>query len=387
MVEFELWWLLIIPFFFALGWISARIDIKHIISETTDLPVSYFKGLNYILFQEYEKASESFSDALRIKPDSLELHFIQGNILRKLGKIDQAINLHNKLLNQKELTDQQIESVKAELIQDFFTAGFYDRCEKLINEISNNQYEEFNLNILLDISIKQRNWSSAVKYSFEIEKKFGKSQRLQVSHFYCELALEELVKNKKVQSVKNLEKALEINKNNTRANIIMGEIEFEQKKYVNAIEFWKKIEFQKPEHFVLIVKKFLDSYDQLNKTNECLSQLSHYRESYQIDQIDKYIFDYVFTKNGAEKAEELARNNLIKKPSIEVLDQLFSAQASKDNKNQDIKIIQQIVKNTIGNRLFHICNQCGFKARQHHWQCPACNSWETLSTELIDSTK
>lgn len=387
MVEFELWWLLIIPFFFALGWISARIDIKHIISETTDLPVSYFKGLNYILFQEYEKASESFSDALRIKPDSLELHFIQGNILRKLGKIDQAINLHNKLLNQKELTDQQIESVKAELIQDFFTAGFYDRCEKLINEISNNQYEEFNLNILLDISIKQRNWSSAVKYSFEIEKKFGKSQRLQVSHFYCELALEELVKNKKVQSVKNLEKALEINKNSTRANIIMGEIEFEQKKYVNAIEFWKKIEFQKPEHFVLIVKKFLDSYDQLNKTNECLSQLSHYRESYQIDQIDKYIFDYVFTKNGAEKAEELARNNLIKKPSIEVLDQLFSAQASKDNKNQDIKIIQQIVKNTIGNRLFHICNHCGFKARQHHWQCPACNSWETLSTELIDSTK
>jgi len=387
MVEFEIWWLLIIPFFFALGWISARIDIKHIISETTDLPVSYFKGLNYILFQEYEKASESFSDALRIKPDSLELHFIQGNILRKLGKIDQAINLHNKLLNQKELTDQQIESVKAELIQDFFTAGFYDRCEKLINEISNNQYEEFNLNILLDISIKQRNWSSAVKYSFEIEKKFGKSQRLQVSHFYCELALEELVKNKKVQSVKNLEKALEINKNSTRANIIMGEIEFDQKKYVNAIEFWKKIEFQKPEHFVLIVKKFIDSYDQLNKTNECLSQLSHYRESYQIDQIDNYIFDYVFTKNGAEKAEELARNNLIKKPSIEVLDQLFSAQASKDNKNQDIKIIQQIVKNTIGNRLFHICNHCGFKARQHHWQCPACNSWETISTELIDSTK
>ena len=112
MVEFELWWLLLIPFFFGLGWVAARIDIKHIISETTDLPASYFKGLNFILFQDYEKASESFSDALRIKPDSVELHFIQGNIYRKLGKIDQAINLHNKLLEQKELTPQQIESVK-----------------------------------------------------------------------------------------------------------------------------------------------------------------------------------------------------------------------------------------------------------------------------------
>ena len=57
MVEFELWWLLIIPFFFGLGWLAARSDIKHIISETTDLHASYFKGLNLILFHEYEKAS------------------------------------------------------------------------------------------------------------------------------------------------------------------------------------------------------------------------------------------------------------------------------------------------------------------------------------------
>jgi len=145
MVEFELWWLLLIPFFFGLGWIAARIDIKHIISETTDLPASYFKGLNYILFQDYEKASECFSDAIRIKPDSLELHFILGNIFRKLGKIDQAINLHNKLLEQKELTPQQIESVKAELMQDYFTAGFYDRCETISTEILNEQYQEFKL--------------------------------------------------------------------------------------------------------------------------------------------------------------------------------------------------------------------------------------------------
>ena len=32
MVEFEFWWLLVIPFFFGLGWIAARIDIKQIIS-------------------------------------------------------------------------------------------------------------------------------------------------------------------------------------------------------------------------------------------------------------------------------------------------------------------------------------------------------------------
>ena len=203
MVEFELWWLLLIPFFFGLGWIAARIDIKHIISETTDLPASYFKGLNYILFQDYEKASECFSDAIRIKPDSLELHFILGNIFRKLGKIDQAINLHNKLLEQKELTPQQIESVKAELMQDYFTAGFYDRCETISTEILNEQYQEFKLKILLDISIKQRNWESAIKYGKEVEQNFGTSYRLQISHFLCELALEKIINEKKYGEILN----------------------------------------------------------------------------------------------------------------------------------------------------------------------------------------
>ena len=277
MVEFELWWLLLIPFFFGLGWIAVLIDIKHIISETTDLPASYFKGLNYILFQDYEKASECFSDAIRIKPDSLELHFTFGNIFRKLGKIDQAINLHNKLLEQKELTPQQIESVKAELMQDYFTAGFYDRCETISTEILNEQYQEFKLKILLDISIKQRNWESAIKYGKEVEQNFGTSYRLQISHFLCELALEKIINEKKDQAIKHLEQALDIYKNSTRANIILGELEFEKQNYKSAIEIWKRIELQKPTEFILIAAKFLECYEKLNKQNECLSFLSHLR--------------------------------------------------------------------------------------------------------------
>jgi hypothetical protein len=34
-MDFELWWLLPIPaIFFALGWIAARIDIKHLLRES-----------------------------------------------------------------------------------------------------------------------------------------------------------------------------------------------------------------------------------------------------------------------------------------------------------------------------------------------------------------
>ena len=48
MIEFEFWWLLVIPLFFILGWVSARVDINQIISESTDLPASLFKALEYL---------------------------------------------------------------------------------------------------------------------------------------------------------------------------------------------------------------------------------------------------------------------------------------------------------------------------------------------------
>ena len=41
-MEFELWMLLGIPFFFGLGWLAARVDINELVSESRTLPRGYF---------------------------------------------------------------------------------------------------------------------------------------------------------------------------------------------------------------------------------------------------------------------------------------------------------------------------------------------------------
>ena len=51
-MEIDLWWLLVLPVFFGLGWIAARIDIKHLLQESRALPRSYFKGLNFLLNEQ-----------------------------------------------------------------------------------------------------------------------------------------------------------------------------------------------------------------------------------------------------------------------------------------------------------------------------------------------
>jgi len=385
MVEFEFWWLLVIPFFFALGWLAARIDIRQIISESTDLPSAYFKGLHYLITNQYDKAIEAFNDAIKINNDSLELHFALGALLRRTGQIDRAINLHVDLLKKRELTPEQRESVKAELAQDYFKAGLYDRSEELLLTLNKEKYYQFSLNTLLEIYVKEHEWEKAIKNATELEKVSGVSFRVSISHYYCEIAVSQILNKKYALAKKSLSHALNESTNCTRANIILGDIYAEEKLYEEATVYWKKIEFQQPEYLGLVAPKIINAFQNLNKINEGLSVLSRFFDIYKLKSLLNVLYETVLTNEGASQAENIARNELIQRPSLSALDKLFQAQAiGKTNKIDNIELIQQTIKNTIGDRRFYMCNQCGFKARQFHWQCPACNAWESLPSEPAD---
>ena len=385
MVEFEFWWLLVIPFFFALGWLAARVDIKQIISESTDLPSAYFKGLHYLITNQYEKAIEAFNNAIKINNESLELHFALGALLRRTGQIDRAINLHIDLLEKRDLTPNQQESVKAELAQDYFKAGLYDRAEELLLALNRERYYQFSLNTLLEVYVKEREWRKAVETATELEKISGVSFRIPISHFFCEIAVTQILNKKYTLAKKSLERALEESKNCTRANILLGDIHSEEKLYEEAIVFWKKIEFQQPEYLGLVAPKIIVAFQTLNKINEGLSTLARFFDIYKLKSLLNVLYETVLANEGPKQAENIARKELIQRPSLSALDQLFQAQAiGKTNKIGNIELIQQTIKNAIGDRKFYICNQCGFKARQFHWQCPACNAWESLPSEPVD---
>ena len=85
-MEFEFWWLLAFPLFFGLGWLAARIDIKHLVSESRSLPRSYFKGLNFLLNEQPDKAIEAFIEVVKVDPETIELHFALGSLFRRRGE-------------------------------------------------------------------------------------------------------------------------------------------------------------------------------------------------------------------------------------------------------------------------------------------------------------
>lgn len=385
-MEFEFWWLLALPLFFSLGWLAARVDLKQLLAESTALPAAYFKGLNFLITNQHDQAIEAFSEAVQANTDSLELHFALGSLFRRRGEVDRAIHLHLNLLEKKDLAPQQRIAVTAELAQDYLKAGLLDRAEELFESLDDDRYRQPALRALLEIYVREREWERAIKAATELERLSGVPFRVEISHYYCEMAVKSILANDIHTARFELEQALNANKNCVRANVLLGDLEVEAGAHKEAISTWKRIEFQKPEYLGLIAPKLLTSYRALNQTQDGLNLLQTYLQTYKLASLVSVLYEATLAEEGAESAARLARNELIKKPSLNTLDQLLQARAIVETThppatNQDTQLMQQAVRHAIGNKTTYHCEQCGFKAKYHHWQCPACNAWEALPAE------
>ena len=118
-MEIEYWWLLGLPLFFALGWMAARIDIRHLLSESRVLPISYFKGLNFLLNEQPDKAIEAFIEVVKVDPQTIELHFALGSLFRRRGEVERAIRMHQNLVARSDLGKDQKTLALYELAQDY----------------------------------------------------------------------------------------------------------------------------------------------------------------------------------------------------------------------------------------------------------------------------
>ena len=102
-LEFDLLWLLALPLFFGLGWLAARHESAAGRGVQGELPAGYFRGLNFLLSEQPDRAIDAFIEVVRVDPETVELHFALGKLFRQRGENDRAIRVHQSLLDRTDL--------------------------------------------------------------------------------------------------------------------------------------------------------------------------------------------------------------------------------------------------------------------------------------------
>jgi lipopolysaccharide biosynthesis regulator YciM len=374
-MEFEYWWLLGFPLFFGLGWIAARIDIRHLVRESRALPRSYFKGLNFLLMEQPDKAIEAFIEVVKVDPETVELHFALGSLFRRRGEYDRAIRMHQHLLERADLGAEQKTIALAELGQDYLKAGILDRAEEVFQKLEQSTQAGAARRYLLEIYEAEKDWSRAISMTRQVE-----TDPRALAQYQCELAASEAAQSRPELARRHLEAALEANRKCVRASLQMGDLEKSEKNPEAAIEHWKRIESQDPAYLALGAQRLLETHREQGRAEEGLRLLEGYLERYpSLDLLDT-VFQQTLETKGPEDAYRLVRDELRRNPTLLGLDRLLEVQiigATAPERRRDLELMRNLVHSHTQRLARYRCESCGFKARQFHWRCPACGGWET----------
>ncbi len=340
----------------------------------------YYRGLNYLLNNEDDKALKIFTDLIDVDSSTIETHLALGGVYRRRGEFDKAILIHQNLLSRPKL-DRSIKNQSMyELAKDFFSAGLYDKSEKiLLNLKDNSTYQQSCNEYLLLIYELSKDWDNAINFSknLKVEKIRKTKLNIVMSQYYCEKANEYKNDSQLNKCFTVLRKALDVNESCIRSYVTLLSINLLNKPYDSLENLTKLLQI---------------NTNTIPIISELLIELS---VTHQDEKIDKTLHDILlgnsesssFVPNiyelllniGGEESSRQYIKSVRENVFAEIYDQLY-----KDIKlNNDIdttKLINMIKDNF----LIFSCNNCGYTSKEHVWQCPSCNSWESIYPLTMD---
>ena len=378
-MEFETWMLIGIPLFFAMGWITARVDIRQLLSESRALPNAYFKGLNFLLNEQPDKAIDAFIEIVKMDPETADMHFALGNLFRRRGEIERAIRVHQNLLSRPDLPHEQQAQAKYELGMDYLKAGLLDRAEETFNGLVETSYAVQARRALLEIFQREKEWTRAIEAARGLQESGAGARQKEIAQFYCELAQDALVHLHTTDALALLEQALQADRKNVRATMLTGDAQLAQGDAEGALVTWRRVEQQSVPHVALVAGRLMDGYRKVGRAQEGVNLLRAYlAEASSIDLIE-VVFKAVIELDGVDAAKELVVDELRRNPTLLGLDKLLEARLMDAPADiwEELSMVKNLIHGYTQKLARYQCSHCGFKARQFYWQCPGCSNWET----------
>lgn len=402
LLDFESWWLIFVPIVFGLGWIASRYDLRQMLSESRTLPNSYFKGLNFLLNEDHDKAIDAFVEVAKLDTETTELHFALGSLFRRRGEIERAVRVHQSLLNRADLPAKDQEQARFELAQDYLKAGMFDRAEEVFKQLLEGSHALASTRALIRIYEATHDWHRAIETVKHLQGLLSEPVP-QFVHYYCELVDMALATKppKMDQARSQLEKAefalsqldnpVKQTASFARIAMLRARIGSLEGDAMGARIHLESILQQAPEYAGLIAQNLLDNYIQSSDGDKGMQLLrQHYRQYPSLD-LFNVIFKYLRTQVGAELAWEFARESLLVSPSLLGLDKLLEVELKAEGEHKprvlpeiELELLRKLINKHTQRLDRYSCQYCGFQAHSFYWQCPGCNLWETYSPKRLE---
>ncbi|HSC46571.1 MAG TPA: lipopolysaccharide assembly protein LapB [Gammaproteobacteria bacterium] len=340
----------------------------------------YFKGLNFLLNEEPDKAIEVFIRMAEVDSDTVETHFALGSLFRRRGEADRAIRIHQNLIARPSLSRQHRAEALYELAQDYLRAGLMDRAETILLELMDAPaYTEQVLHSLVTLYEMQHDWEQAIAMRRRLESLTTESERHTIAQYHCEQADAALRAKDTVLAEKFLKRAHSQDADCVRANLMLAQMaeqaenwQESRRQYQTVLEHEVRYAPEVLPSLARIVRRldgheaFADAVAKLRAANPKATgyiALAAIMDDALDDPVSKQcVLEYLRTE-----------------PTLLGLYNMYAALAERHGGEavNDIEPLRVAIRSLMKNGPRYRCEECGFRGRTLYWQCPSCRTWNS----------
>jgi lipopolysaccharide biosynthesis regulator YciM len=375
-MDFDLTWLLWgLPIAFGLGWAASRLDLRQLRIENRLAPKAYFRGLNFLLNEQQDQAIDAFIEAVQNDPDTSELHFALGNLFRRRGEYERAVRVHEHLLSRGDLSRADRHRAQHALALDFLKAGLLDRAEEALRKLEGSAYEEQALLALLAIYERSRDWVQAAEIARKLDATATGQFTSRQAHYLCEQATSAGPE----EAERLLREAQRVAPQAARPQFEQAALRRRAGDAQGAFELLAALGRTLPAAIPLAAKALTEAATASGRQPEAQEILrSSYERAPSLDVLD----GLVALEPDAAQARALYARHLEREPSLVAASKWLAGE--KLEHQQFHPDVQRALEHAVKPLTRYRCAACGFEAKQHFWQCPGCQAWDSYPARRVE---
>lgn len=383
MMGFEYSWLLLgLPLAFALGWLASRWDWQQMRILQRSAPKTYYRGLTYLLNEQQDKAIDVFVQAVQDDPDTVELHFALGNLFRRRGEYDRAIRVHEHLLARADIPAKDRVRAQHDLALDFMKAGLFDRAEAALCKLAGTHLTQESLLSLLYLRERAQDWDAAADVTREMEKNGMGDFSGRRSHYLCEKAAAHAQQGCMDEALALLQDARKERPESLRPYAEEVQLLLQQGQKRQALDVLLQLAGSVPAVIPLVAHHIPHLAQELGELPAAQAFLAQqYRAYPSLDTLTALVAVEQALDNPDAADWYLTHEQ--RQPSL-VAAARWMGQTAPAQSAEEQAALEQALARAQEPLMRYRCAACGFETRQYFWQCPGCQSWESLPSRRIE---
>ncbi|MFU8876564.1 MAG: lipopolysaccharide assembly protein LapB [Wenzhouxiangellaceae bacterium] len=360
-------------------WMAGRQHARGERRHRNTISSNYFRGLNYLLNEQPDKAIEVFLKLAEINTETVETHLALGNLFRRRGEMDKAIRFHRHIMTRSTLSEEHRTRALLELGEDYMRAGLLDRAEKLFSElIDDPRHANLAIENLLNIYQQEKDWAQAIEQAERLSSSTGRDPSVQIAHFHCELAVEAIARGQNETAAAGLQAARRKQPDSVRARLIEAQLHLSAERWAEAEALLREACEIDPDIIVIMIDDLVECFCRQDRQQDLIDWL-HTLIEQTSTLAPALALATVMARSDPNSAIGFLLERLQRRPTARGLYHVLELMHEHGHRIEHIdpELLRRLMHRLLSEQPRFRCQRCGFSGQTLNWQCPSCREWET----------